>query len=503
MAVWTTIRQRAQSLLPSDPNRWLPSVEPINRSIVGQAGIAAGAGLFLGIYVLGVSRLSSQMMLMALAAALGLFGVIIIGHLRKLLLAVIIVEITFPLDIYLNYQTDLAEIGALGGFNISVTTGCLLALYTLWLGNALIGAGYAPRPRWFANPPLVIYIALATISTIVAVDKTLSSFEIFLLLQSFLLFTYIASTVKTREEVVFIVTILLITLLFEALVMIGLRGIGRSIEIGPLTARIDSGGRVGGTVGSPNGAGGYLSLLLVPALSLLIARWGSLHKLLAITAFGLGTIALILTQSRGGWLAFGGSLTLFMFITWRRGWISLTMPTILLLVSVGVAITFQDAIVARLFGNDEGSAASRLPLIDLAFRIIRDHPFLGIGTNNFAALIRSYDTPDFGNAWLYVVHNKYLLIWAEMGLLGLAAFLGFLMLMIYRGWRAAVTNDHFLAPLAIAFSTAIAGHMFHMLFDVFNGRTQIQLLWLCAAIITVIDHSRLTDPDVDVSISST
>jgi O-antigen ligase len=487
MTVWRKILRQTPDTYVSMPTWWYHLGRLISQSTWLQAVIAASAGGMIGVYVLGTSTLSPRLMMLAMVVLLGGFFAVIVGNIRKLLLAVIVVEITFPIDIYLNYQTALADIGALGGLNISVTTMCLGALYALWLGNALIGSGDAPRPRWFVNPPLLLYLAWVALSIIVAGDKMLSVFEIFLLLQTFLLYIYIVSTIQTREEVVFIVTILLITLLLESLVMIGLRGIGRSIEIANiLTARIDPGGRVGGTVGSPNGAGGYLSLLLAPALSIWVARWVSWHRVLALSSFGLGVIALIFTLSRGGWLAFGISMFLLGVISWRRGWLSYKMPALFVSIGCVMALVFHDTILSRLLGDDRGSAESRLPLIDLAFQIIKDHPFVGAGANNFAPLIQSYDTPEFGGVWLYVVHNKYLLIWAETGFISLIAFIAFLVWTIYYGWRASKTAESSLAPLVLALSVAIVGHMFHLLFDLFNARTQIQLLWLCAAIIMVI-----------------
>src|SRR5690606_7843021 len=76
--------------------------------------------------------------------------------------------------------------------------------------------------------------------------------------------------------------------------------------------RIDPGGRVGGTVGSPNSAAAYLSLLIPFCLALATTPINRLMRLLALAAGVLGSIALILTRSRGGWIAFGIAVVLFL-----------------------------------------------------------------------------------------------------------------------------------------------------------------------------------------------
>ena len=88
-----------------------------------------------------------------------------------------------------------------------------------------------------------------------------------------------------------------------------------------------------------------------------------------------------------------------------------------------------------------------------------------------------------GGDWVFTVHNKYLLVWAETGIPGMVTFLVFLMTTLRRGWRVWTAGDAFLAPLALAFTAAVVGHMIHMSADLFSGRFQLQLLWLVAALI--------------------
>jgi len=112
---------------------------------------------------------------------------------------------------------------------------------------------------------------------------------------------------------------------------------------------------------------------------------------------------------------------------------------------------------------------------------------LGVGANNYAVTFRQYLTPEFtGEFVFWVVHNKYLLVWTETGLIGLLAFLWFLLAHLRRGWLVWMRRDHLLSPLALGFTAAIMGQMAHMFFDVFHSRPQVQMLWIAAGLLTAM-----------------
>jgi putative inorganic carbon (HCO3(-)) transporter len=124
--------------------------------------------------------------------------------------------------------------------------------------------------------------------------------------------------------------------------------------------------------------------------------------------------------------------------------------------------------------------------MDLAFRMIVDNPVLGLGANNFAASMNQYLTIDFSQEWIFTVHNKYLLVWAETGILGLVAFLWIMVAAIRRGWAAVRAHDRVLSPLALGLTTGIVANMIHMTVDIFHSRTQIQMLWIVMALMLAI-----------------
>jgi hypothetical protein len=75
-----------------------------------------------------------------------------------------------------------------------------------------------------------------------------------MLLQQFLLFVYIIGNVTSREDIRFILGLLFIGVVLEGTIFMLLHKIGHTIEIAGITARVDKGLRIGGTLGWPNTA---------------------------------------------------------------------------------------------------------------------------------------------------------------------------------------------------------------------------------------------------------
>jgi O-antigen ligase len=422
------------------------------------------------------------------AAVLSPFRALTIGSTQKILLAIVILDIPFQLGKHFFYRENDAALGALGGLGISATTIALLGLYISWVIRALATRRAEALPSFHINVALSIYVAIATLSLMVAQDVTLSLFEVFLLFESYLVYVYVANSVRTREDVSFVARLLLIGGILESLVMIAPRfmevppdifGLPLNLHIDPDALRLL---RVGGTIGAPNTGGAYLAFMMACAAGLIFANVSRSLRYLAIGVFGFGGIALVFTYSRGAWLALAVSLI-------TRGLMARRQRRVSVLVLVMAAllwIPFQGVISNRLFGNDNGSAESRIPLMNLAMRIFEDNPVLGVGCNNFSVAMDRYLTSEFRRGFLYAVHNKYLLILCETGIGGLLAYLVFLLGTLRKGWQCGKCRDALLSPLAIGFTAALVGHMVQMNVDIFRGRPIQQLVWLVAGLLTAM-----------------
>lgn len=416
------------------------------------------------------------------------FGMMIVGQIQRVLLAVIILEIPIGLDSYLNYQDAAAELGAIGGFNISLTTCCLIGLYALWFAELMVKKTELPTHFWRFSLPIWLYLLAVLASLWTAQSALFVWFDLAILGQATLIYLYVTGTTRTKADLYWLVACLFTALLVESSLMIASRVMGSTLSAGPVEVRIfpEDSWRAGGTLGSPNVAGSYLNFGLASAFAVLILPFPTWLRRLGFGAFVLGCVALLLTLSRGGWVGFALSLVLWLAGAWWQGWLS--RRTLLVLLAIGGigALSFGGAIIARLFGDDNGAAYARIPLMQIAARMISDHPILGVGSNNAVLAMPRYITPEFSKEWLYTFHNKYLLVWAETGIVGFVTFLLLIGSLLHRGWRGWHLNDRHRAALAWALTASLVGQMAHMAVDIFNSRPQIQMIWLLAALLTAI-----------------
>lgn len=143
-----------------------------------------------------------------------------------------------------------------------------------------------------------------------------------------------------------------------------------------------------------------------------------------LTLFFLALLAiLILTQSRGGYLAFCISLGVVLLLRWPRLW--LTVPFLLgglgySLYTVGVTSVFD------LLGADNtfGGAEWRGPVWHASWQAFQDFAWTGIGIGNFQQVMPLlYPNPAITHPAATHAHNLMLQIGLDLGLPGLAAYL--------------------------------------------------------------------------------
>ena len=210
----------------------------------------------------------------------------------------------------------------------------------------------------------------------------------------------------------------------------------------------------------------------------------------------VGLLAILLTQTRGalltsaiGSMIIGGGML-------SRGWLpkwTLPMAVILAVMSIyPLFLIYKN----RIEQGDGESAIARKHLSLIALEVISNRPILGYGSGNcHLAAQQTADQGEYRAEWYYTIHSKYLLVWIETGLLGLVAFLSVIGAGCRYGLGAWRSRDPALSALGLAVFAAIAGHAVHMSVDVFNSRTQVQMLWcmlgLAAAVYKLTRPTRI------------
>ncbi len=394
-------------------------------------------------------------------------------NVRSILLAIIFLEVTIQLDVYLGFRREISSFSGLGGFNLSLSTALLGILYLVWGVDLFLRKTQIDKSRVRSFTPMILYLGVVGISALAAYDRQLALFEVNLLVQAMLLAVYVCLNTKTTQDVIFIFSLVVLGVALQSLLIIVLRVLGESTTIATVLMRIDPGGRVGGTIGSPNSAGAYLAPLIPVCLALAMAPIANPLRRLALAAVVLSPIALVLTRSRGAWtaVAVGGALFLTYTVVWNASMLRRLVPMLM----VGFCLM--------------------LPLMALAADIAVDHPLLGVGPNNFVPVMHRYATVQYSGVWLRAVHNKFLLVLSETGGIGLLLFLSVLISTLWRAFRIAKARHPVLSPLGAALGAGLLGQMMHMMVDIFNNRPQTTFLWLTfglmIAIWAVVEESQI------------
>lgn len=473
--------------IPNRLNNWIWRTTRLSPKVwLAQIGLLVLASILIGALAVLQDRLPQKVGYLVVVAAAGACTLMMMGNLKKVLLAAILIDIPLRWDVYLGARVVNSPVGMREGWMIGLTTLALAGLFGVYLLQELARPHSHPRMRFVDNLPLFLYMVVVCLSTFVAADTRGALFQIFFLAQMYLLYVYIVSVTKTAQDVWFIMLFLLAGLALEGLIVLAQRFLGLQINLLGIVT-VNSYGRMAGTMGSPNVAAGFFSLLLAPALGLAFTRIPTLARGGALIAFGLGGLGLLFTVSRGGWMAFAISLMFLGLMLWLRGKISGGVVILVMFVAVIGLVLFGGVLFDKLVGMRTNAAMARIPLMKLAWEMISDRPFLGVGANNYVMNMKQYMIPELTRGFLYVVHNKYLLVWAETGLGGILTYLGFLGLTLWRGWQCWNRDHPLFSPLALGLIAAIVGQMAHMMVEIFDARSQVQSLWLVAALVSALE----------------
>ncbi|MBI2430798.1 MAG: O-antigen ligase family protein [Candidatus Levybacteria bacterium] len=178
-----------------------------------------------------------------------------------------------------------------------------------------------------------------------------------------------------------------------------------------------------GTFSHPNVLAGYLIIALAMVISNIKYQKANIMKIFFLSSIAIGSIALLLTMSRTAiilWIAI-----LFYLLK------PLTLNTkYLILFLVCIGSIFFSPFGSRFFNaaQTDESFIRRKELTITALEMIKSSPIIGVGLMNFLPNLPLFQETSASSLFtqLQPVHNIFLLVFAETGIIGLSFFLWFL-----------------------------------------------------------------------------
>jgi putative inorganic carbon (HCO3(-)) transporter len=200
------------------------------------------------------------------------------------------------------------------------------------------------------------------------------------------------------------------------------------------------------------------------AVRLLDTRW--LRRLWGAVMALLMLAVLLLTKSRGGWIA--GAVVIFLFLVRRWRYFLALIPVMVL--GVGL-LAWRGDLTILLDGISTGGAVSgwegRIEIWSRALYMIQDFPFTGIGMGTFSDVANAL-YPFFlagPDADVPHAHNLFLQVAVDLGYPGLIAFVSILLLSIWCAIQSVGfydrRQDRAMSAVAWAGLASLAGMLVH------------------------------------------
>jgi len=389
------------------------------------------------------------------------------------------------LPIYIaRYLVPIPDVEHPGVLNVPVLYSYEIPLYMfliVWLFEFVAGRGatlHLPR----TTAPLALLFVPAFISTFFGLDYTFGMFELVRMAEMLLVFLMVANYLKTDRQLKIIIVLLGLSILaqsllagaqflapgqvYDFLAKFGIyMGISHARPYDP-TSPI----RACGTTGYCNALAGYFELTLPLFMAFFLFypmekknRW--LIGILLVVALA----ALLLTYSRGGLFSIAVGVVALLMIGARR-FPQLRRDALRISLVAGaqfaiVIILFAEKLLIRLrfFMTSSMEDEVRVALIRDAVEMVKHHPFIGVGLNNYPEAFPLYEITGLKFELFYPVHNTWLLITAEQGFIGLAFFLLFMYFIYLDGRRAVRDPARFRAVTAVGLAAGLVGWAAHNL----------------------------------------
>lgn len=246
--------------------------------------------------------------------------------------------------------------------------------------------------------------------------------------------------------------------------------------------------RAYGGLSHPNILGGLLAIALLILISLIIKQKLDKklrYEWLSYTALIILTAGLFFSLSRTAWLALGAGLLVLLSQNLKRIK-ELLLPMFLVILTAGLLLWSYSPLVFSRFGDlhriEVRSIDERLNYLDNAQDLIKQYGVIGVGGSNYGLAVYQVLTDRQISYWYQPVHNVILLVWAELGLLGLLSLIGLLAWLLVTIFYSFQKKKQFTADYSLALWLALLILMTfdHWLWSLHVGQL---LFWFCLGLI--------------------
>jgi putative inorganic carbon (HCO3(-)) transporter len=394
------------------------------------ATLAALAGLTAGIGALVASQSTKNLMIYA--AVLGGLAVFALAVSKPCL-------VLYGLILFLPVET-------IGPLSLMQSKVIKLALMLLILGIELARRCIRQDARWKRSPYdafILVFLASATLSTVLSRDPLSSARSVVQSALIFGLFALIVNRVDNRRTLTWLINAMLIV---AALVTVygilqkyfgyGLFG-SAYIRQKIVTYYEIIGRRLFSVLNNPNALGGYLGTMFPIGLSMLMLAKTRWYWRVALAGFlALAAVVMLWAGSRGALMGVAAAAGVMLLMLRKNRVFVILLAAVLLLCLGGILYTYEQETLSqylRVYDSLDVTLSGRWEIWQTAVQIARDHPVAGIGFYTWAATY-----PEYGLSFWKTVdnpHNLLLNMAVEQGIPGVILYVWLVILFLVTSFR--------------------------------------------------------------------
>lgn len=248
--------------------------------------------------------------------------------------------------------------------------------------------------------------------------------------------------------------------------------------------------RAGGLL-TPTGTAAYLAALLpVVAVEYLFPPSFS-RRVLAGVGLCVGAAGLGCTLTRSAIGIFAVGLMPLLLFCFRLGRMRTRHVILLAVITTAVLlpwIRLGDRVSERAEDGVD-SFNGRVALNRTAVNMASQSPLIGEGINNYEIKMRRFFPTDEQQTFEYLVHNKFLLTFAETGIVGLAAFLWLVAIALYRAFLLARRG----LPLGIGMFCSVIIVVLSMNCESYEAGPLLENSWILIAAVAALWAGQFAD----------
>jgi O-antigen ligase len=428
--------------------------------------------------IIGITlTLAGAVLVSSLTLPLAVSGVVfVLAALRfKPLLPVVVFFL--PITPFLNWDFPIRDLSTLVRFSFFAGIFVYRLAHAKDLRNWL-WSGWLTRA-------ILIYLVVASVSAVFLNPLTVDAQRELMRLASYVCFHYVILDWSQTEDN----TRIVLKVLMASTIAVAIFGLWQALAGGysalydvlyPVQEEISQipawEGRITSFLEHYNGLAGYINLVMPFCLAFATSGSDPLLRTLSRWCLVLAGIALLLTQSRGGLIAFASILLINACLSARDRKTRMRRVAIVLIACLVVAAA-AGVFFQRLGEIDDFTTVSRLAIWGGAFTVFAHSPVFGTGFGNLRGLMGGLlNLPD---GWTGDAHNLYLELLAETGLIGFLVF-GVLTVLALRSAlrQLRVMQNDFAKMTARAIFVAICGVLVHGTVDyLFHTTPQVTALF--------------------------